>query len=380
MSNKENNDLIYNMLGSATSGCLARFPAHPLDTIKAKLQVQQTMLKKNIQGALNASNSSSLSTDPHIQSRILPKIRSNFGLIGKIIAGNPSKYASIYSTTTTKTHHTLHQTQTEMLHMKNTIDAIKKTFLREGIAGFYRGVTISTIIGCPATCLYFSTYEITRRQLSKISYFNKHSSISDFVGGFSAEIVSCLLWVPIDVIKERMQVQSLISQDKRYKSTIDAFKQMIKNEGLNGLYKAYGATIVAFGPFSAIYLTLYEQLKIACLNNFYNNNINSSNSNIKSVNDLPPYIIASCACMSAAFSAIVTNPLDIVKVRMQVQRGGIFEFGYANIFDGLIKIVKHESMGSLFHGTSARVAFWVPNLAINLTLYEACTKFYRNRF
>merc|ERR1712087_166489 len=146
----------------------------------------------------------------------------------------------------------------------------------------------------------------------------------------------------------------------------------MKNEGWNGLYKAYGATIVSFGPFSALYLMMYEQFKHLCARHLFEEE--------KTVDQLSSWYIAASACSAGAIAAVVTNPLDMVKLRMQVQRGGIYNFGYRHIFHGLYQCVQSEGVKSLFHGSFARVAFWVPNLAVNLTLYEACTNFYRQRF
>lgn len=75
-----------------------------------------------------------------------------------------------------------------------------------------------------------------------------------------AETVSCILWLPIDVIKERMQVQSNLKIFD-YKNTLDAISKIIKSEGVVGLYRAYGATIASFGPFSAFYFMFYEKFK-----------------------------------------------------------------------------------------------------------------------
>jgi hypothetical protein len=46
-----------------------------------------------------------------------------------------------------------------------------------------------------------------------------------------------------------------------YKNDIDAIKQIKNTEGLRGLYRAYGATVMSFGPFSAFYFLFYENLK-----------------------------------------------------------------------------------------------------------------------
>ena len=46
-----------------------------------------------------------------------------------------------------------------------------------------------------------------------------------------------------------------------YKSDLDALSQILRVEGIKGIYRAYGATVFSFGPFSALYFMFYEQLK-----------------------------------------------------------------------------------------------------------------------
>jgi len=38
----------------------------------------------------------------------------------------------------------------------------------------------------------------------------------------------------------------------------------MRTEGLRGIYKAYAATVLSFGPFSALYFMFYEKLKVYC--------------------------------------------------------------------------------------------------------------------
>lgn len=54
--------------------------------------------------------------------------------------------------------------------------------------------------------------------------------------GFAAELISCVFWLPIDVIKERLQVQSNLKLYE-YKNTFDAVRQISKSEGILGLYR-----------------------------------------------------------------------------------------------------------------------------------------------
>jgi hypothetical protein len=46
-----------------------------------------------------------------------------------------------------------------------------------------------------------------------------------------------------------------------YKNDLDAIRQIKATEGTRGLYKAYMATVLSFGPFSALYFMFYERLK-----------------------------------------------------------------------------------------------------------------------
>lgn len=99
------------------------------------------------------------------------------------------------------------------------------------------------------------SYDIFKNHLN--SYSDGSSSPSEegggggsfavhFASGMLAESVACIIYVPVDVIKERMQVQTT-RQGNYYRSGMDALRQIAKQEGLSGIYKGYGATLLSFG-------------------------------------------------------------------------------------------------------------------------------------
>lgn len=47
----------------------------------------------------------------------------------------------------------------------------------------------------------------------------------------------------------------------KYRNDLDAIRQVLRTEGIRGLYRAYGATVMSFGPFSALYFYFYETFK-----------------------------------------------------------------------------------------------------------------------
>jgi hypothetical protein len=76
---------------------------------------------------------------------------------------------------------------------------------------------------------------------------------------------SCVVWVPVDVVKERLQAQLVLSENssqRLYNNSWHAFWTIVKTEGWrNGLYKGYGITLFSFGPFSALYFLFYEKVR-----------------------------------------------------------------------------------------------------------------------
>lgn len=98
------------------------------------------------------------------------------------------------------------------------------------------------------------------------------------------------MFVPVDVIKERMQIQrptsvlqqsvantspnaltsalnggDISSMPTPYKSGMHAVRTILKEEGVAGIYRGYFITMLSFGPFSALYFVFYEELKAAAL-------------------------------------------------------------------------------------------------------------------
>lgn len=76
---------------------------------------------------------------------------------------------------------------------------------------------------------------------------------------------------------------------------------------------------------------------------------------------------------SGIISGITCNPIDIVKIRMQVDRrvsSSTPEFGYSNIFQGMYKIVKSEGMLALYKGSFMRIWTVGPNTGMIMGLTE----------
>ena len=71
-------------------------------------------------------------------------------------------------------------------------------------------------------------------------------------------------------------------------------------------------------------------------------------------------------------ATVITNPSDLVKLRLQVQRGSSgLQFGYRSVWHGLSTLVAQEGAAALFKGAATRCLFHIPSTAITIALVDS---------
>lgn len=170
-------------------------------------------------------------------------------------------------------------------------------------------------------------------------------------GGIGATAV-----YPIDLVKTRMQNQRIaIGQTTRlYNNSWDCFRKVFRNEGFFGLYKGLGPQLVGVAPEKAIKLTVNDLLRKL----FSTNNSGEIH--------LPMEILAGGG--AGASQVIFTNPLEIVKIRLQTQG----ELAKANPTASKISAIAHvRELGftGLYKGAGACLLRDIPFSAMYFPLY-----------
>jgi len=116
-------------------------------------------------------------------------------------------------------------------------------------------------------------------------------------------------------------VQSLSTSTTDYKGSMDAMLKIAKYEGIRGLYKGYIPTLVSFGPYSALYFMFYETFKerIILHNRRDTKLLLEQNAN---PNELSFLQLIGASAAAGSIASWVTSPLDLAKLRLQIQRAG----------------------------------------------------------
>jgi len=140
------------------------------------------------------------------------------------------------------------------------IDVYKKTLKSDGIAGLYRGFNISCVGIIVYRGLYFGMYDSLKPVV--LTGDLQNNFLASFLLGWGITIGAGLASYPIDTVRRRMMMTS--GEAVKYKSSLDAFKQIVQNEGTKSLFKGAGANILRAIAGAGV-LAGYDQLQLLLL-------------------------------------------------------------------------------------------------------------------
>jgi Mitochondrial carrier protein len=255
----------------------------------------------------------------------------------------------------------------------------------------YRGLSVALVGGTPGTVLYLTAYEQLKGQQPQdhdSSTTSSSSFVTHFLAGLTAEALACSIYVPVDVLKERLQVGM-------YPTLAVALTTIFSNAHDNNnngaaattttpwrtLYRGYWATLASFGPYSAFYFLFYEESKRLVRET----NLQNSNHHHSHQPQLSFWWILACSAGSGAAASFITSPLDLVKLRLQLknsqdniprlplpQQSPPPPPGGGGVLHELSLIYRSTGFRGLFRGAGARVLHFVPATTIAMTTYETC--------
>ncbi|KAF8600423.1 S-adenosylmethionine transporter [Ceratobasidium sp. AG-I] len=234
------------------------------------------------------------------------------------------------------------------------IDTIKtrlqssQGFLKAGgFSGIYRGIGSVVVGSAPGAAIFFTTYSTLKQSLPIAPTHPLNHVVSASLG----EIAACLVRVPTEVVKSRTQTAAYGAGV----SSLGAFLRVAKVEGLGGLYRGFGSTIMREIPFTSLQFPMYEFFKLRL-----------AKSLGRPTN---PHEAAMCGSVAGGIAAAATTPLDVLKTRIMLDMKDAPErrISLASRFSQIYRI---EGVGALFSGVVPRTLWISAGGAVFLGVWE----------
>jgi len=124
----------------------------------------------------------------------------------------------------------------------------------------------------------------------------------------------------------------------------------VRQEGAAGLYRALPVHLLTWVPFHACYFAVYEKCKAWCINVGYEDGFDN----------LEPTAQFCCCSAASIVASVLTNPMDVVRARVQVAPSGPEVFPPAGARQVLLNLLRHEGVSALLDGAFTRAAWLAP--------------------
>lgn len=137
--------------------------------------------------------------------------------------------------------------------LKTMTAAAKHMFAQGGFSAFWSGLGPTMVGIAPYVGLNFASYDVIKRFFYPDT---KPSIIGTLLIGAASGNIAQTICYPLDTVRRRQQLG-----DGKYKSALNAWAMIIKEEGVIGLFRGYVANTIKVIPNNAIRFLAYSQLK-----------------------------------------------------------------------------------------------------------------------
>ncbi|KAF3619014.1 putative BAG family molecular chaperone regulator 8, chloroplastic-like [Capsicum annuum] len=202
----------------------------------------------------------------------------------------------------------------------NAFSVVRGLVRNDGIPGLYRGFGTVITGAIPARIIFLTALETTKVAAFKMVEPFKLSepvqaAIANGVAGMMASLCSQSVFVPIDIVSQRLMVQGY-SGHASYNGGLDVARKILKSEGIRGLYRGFSLSVLTYSPSSAVWWASYGSSQRFIWSKLLDNGTEQggpapSQGKIVAVQ-------AAGGIVAGATASCITTPLDTIKTRLQV--------------------------------------------------------------
>jgi solute carrier family 25 protein 38 len=241
------------------------------------------------------------------------------------------------------------------------------------VSGFWRGTWPSVLRTGFGSAIYFTSLDMIRQSNVRetpgaimLGRQLRPSRFVDLFGGASARLLAGFLTMPLTILKVRFE-----SDSYTYRAMTPAIRSMYAHGGISIFFKGFGATALRDAPYAGLYVLSYEFIKDSLHHTDLQQKSIGRRSHLDALSNQSPIVLnLVSALLAGAMCSIVTNPLDVIKTRIQLHPQL-----YKDMLITTRLVVQAEGLRAFFSGATLRMARKGLSSALAWTFYEEIKRY-----
>jgi solute carrier family 25 (adenine nucleotide translocator) protein 4/5/6/31 len=242
------------------------------------------------------------------------------------------------------------QNQDEMLKSgrlaepyKGIGDCFSRVIKEEGFVSLWRGNLANVLRYFPTQALNFAFKDYFKRMFNfrqdRDGYWKWFGG--NLASGGAAGACSLFFVYSLDYARTRLANDNKSAKkggSRQFNGLIDVYKQTLKTDGIQGLYRGFNISCVGIVVYRGLYFGMYDSLKPVVLTGNMKDSFFAS------------FLLGWAITIGAG---LASYPIDTIRRRMMMTSGEAVK--YKSSYHAALEIVKKEGTKSLFKGAGANV-------------------------
>ena len=235
-------------------------------------------------------------------------------------------------------------------------ECFRRTAAEEGVSSFWRGNTANVVRYFPTQALNFAFKDKFKAMFG----FKKDEGYwkwfaGNLASGGMAGATSLAFVYSLDYARTRLANDAKSSKGdgaREFNGLLDVYKKTLASDGIAGLYRGFGPSVIGIVVYRGLYFGLYDSLKPVVL-----------------VGPLEGSFLASflLGWTVTTGASTASYPLDTFRCRIMITSGQAVK--YDGAFDCFRKVVAAEGVKSLFKGCGANILRGVAGAGV-ISMYD----------
>ncbi|GMY15474.1 ADP,ATP carrier protein ER-ANT1 [Fagus crenata] len=231
-------------------------------------------------------------------------------------------------------------------------DCFRRVLREEGLLSFWRGNQANVIRYFPTQAFNFafkgyfkSIFGFSKEKDGYIKWF-----AGNVASGSAAGATTSLFLYHLDYARTRLGTDASVCHvngQRQFKGLLDVYSKTFSSDGIIGLYRGFGASIMGITLYRGMYFGLYDTMKPIVLVGPFEGNFFAS------------FLLG---WSITTVSGVCAYPFDTLRRRMMMTSGQPVK--YRNAMHAFREIIRHEGFTALFRGVTANMLLGVAGAGV----------------